>query len=745
MIANLTDYERAQRYLSAAGPVAEGGRNNALNRAGYALRENFPGLTRWEFESLLADHARAYSPPLEGKEVEKTIRSAWQGAESKGVVGAKARPLAAPHGGLRHGPRPSPPAAAARPPAPALEPPPAKIDTAGAPARPDPMADGARAFLAAMFAPEEGVRICPARVDDNGREVPSSEGTVLSCREWLTRLERYRGNPNLIFSSDGPGLFVSVNPMRLGGSRDADVTEYRHALLEFDKISLDEQWAILAGSRVPLSAVTYSGGKSIHGLVKINARDRREFDERVRTLYAHFAAYLPDEACRNASRFSRLPGARRFDKRQELLALGMGAAGWSEWRAEVQADGVGTVVRIEDLEKFDPANDPNALLGRRWLCKGGSAILVGPSGVGKSSLTTQFACCLAVGWPFFGIPPVRPLKVLVIQAENDEGDLAEMLAGVRAGMGLDEWTDDAAAVATLRKNLVFVRDTTHTGARFVDAAHRLIARHKPDVVFLDPLLSFVGGDISKQEVCSAFLREGLNPIAEATGVCWICIHHTGKPPSDKNARAGWQSSDYAYAGIGSSELTNWARAALTLRQTGPGHFQLMLAKRGARAGATHPDGEPTTVLWLRHATDGTICWEQCQPPEGATEDETGAPIGGAGAAAGGGDGGRGAGGKPARRNGRPSATENALATVDFSDWIGGLPADGISRRAASESLSEYLAARRVDLSPESIRKEGGLLSAMLSHGKVGKHGDRFTRPGSPGETVGKNPGEKPPF
>jgi hypothetical protein len=352
------------------------------------------------------------------------------------------------------------------------------------------MEDGTRAFLAALFRPDEGVRIGRARMDDNGREVPDGEGIVLSCREWLARLDKFKGKPNLIFPSEGPGLFVGVNPMRLGGSKDSDVTDYRHALIEFDKISTTEQWAILAGSRVPLAAVTYSGGKSIHGLVRINARDRREYEDRVRALYAHFANYLPDETCRNPSRFSRLPGARRFDKRQELLAVGIGAPGWSEWQAEVQADGIGTVVRIDDLERFDPANDPNRLLGARWLCKGGSAILVGPSGVGKSSLTTQFACLLAVGRPFFGIPPVRPLKVLVIQAENDEGDLAEMLSGVRAGLWLDGDTADAETVATLRRNLVFVRDTTHTGARFVEAAHRLIERHKPDVVFLDPLLPF---------------------------------------------------------------------------------------------------------------------------------------------------------------------------------------------------------------------------------------------------------------
>lgn len=742
MTANLSDGERARRYLASIPAAGEGGRNQALNRAGYSIREHFPGLSLGEFEALLEAFAARMSPPLVGEEVAKTIRSAWGGAESKGTVGAKARPLIAPAGGLRHGahrtpspaaPAPQAPAAAPSRPAPAPTPP-AKIDTAAAPPMPEPMADPTRAFLSAMFQPEEGVRIARARINDAGREVPDGEGAVQSCREWLAKLDKYGGKANALFSSDGPGLFVSVNPMKLGGSRDSDVTDFRHALLEFDEISLPEQWAILAGSRIPLAVVTYSGGKSLHGIVRVNARDRREFDERVKALYAHFAAYLPDEACRNPSRFSRLPGARRFDKRQELLAVGLGAAGWSEWAAEVQSAGIGTTVRIEDLEKFDPENDPNRLLGARWLCKGGSALLVGPSGVGKSSLTMQFACLLATGAPFFGIPVVRPLKVLVVQAENDEGDLAEMLAGVREGLNLDAEFGDESAIATLKRNLVFVRDTTHTGARFVEAAHRLIERHKPDIVFLDPLLSFVGGDISKQEVCSAFLREGLNPIAEATGCCWVCVHHTGKPPSDKTARAGWQSSDWAYSGIGSSELTNWARAALTLRQTGPGVFQLMLAKRGNRARATHPDGEPTTVIWLRHSTTGGIFWEQCQPPAGEEgEDATGAPIGAVTHAApqeAGGGAGRGAGGSPRGKGkpGRPSTAEHTLATVDFREWVKTLPAEGLSRRAAAESLVDFLGGKGLDMGAESIRKEGGLLSLLLARGKVGKSGGNFTPP-----------------
>ena len=46
---------------------------------------------------------------------------------------------------------------------------------------------------------------------------------------------------------------------------------------------------------------------------------------------------------------------------------------------------------LESLETFDRNNDPNAVLGRRWLCRGGSLLMVGQSGTGKSSLMMQGA------------------------------------------------------------------------------------------------------------------------------------------------------------------------------------------------------------------------------------------------------------------------------------------------------------------------------------------------------------------
>ena len=86
-------------------------------------------------------------------------------------------------------------------------------------------------------------------------------------------------------------------------------------------------------------------------------------------------------------------------------------------------------------------DDPDELLRHRFLCRGGGMLLVGPTGIGKSSFALQCMILWAVGREAHGIRPPRPLKSLVVQAENDDGDMAEMRDGVIGGLGLKEAKD----------------------------------------------------------------------------------------------------------------------------------------------------------------------------------------------------------------------------------------------------------------------------------------------------------------
>lgn len=484
---------------------------------------------------------------------------------------------------------------------------------------PEPIPDGARELIKHAFQQGEGVRIAYSKINEEEKEVPLDAGTVLSREEWLKKLDEKNGDPNGIYwSAKKTGIYIGINPMRPGGSKDQDVTAFRHALIEFDNISPEEQWRIYKESNIPCTAIIFSGGKSLHAWVNVDAKNRQEYDDRIKQLYSYFEkrGYQLDRKNKNPSRFSRLPNCVRFNKRQELIAINVGAESFTQWLTDV-ADAI-DVRNFSYYDQYDTENDPNCLIGKRWLCRGGSCLLVGSSGIGKSSLAVQIGISWALGKDCFGIPIAEKysetgLKVLLIQAENDDGDNAEILRGVVEGMGLNEF-ENKKEFELLNNNFFIYRDATHTGFKFIENLQRLIDRYRPDIVILDPLLSFVGGDISKQEVCGQFLRNWLNPIAQASGCAWLCVHHTGKPSTDKDARKNWVFTDWAYLGLGSSELVNWTRAAMILRQIDQDHFELRLAKRGSRACAKTLNGYPTNIVYLKHNPE-YIHWIQCDEPE----------------------------------------------------------------------------------------------------------------------------------
>jgi len=273
---------------------------------------------------------------------------------------------------------------------------------------------------------------------------------------------------------------------------------------------------------------------------------------------------------------------------------------------------------FDALMSFKRKDDPTCVLGsNRWLCKGGSMLIVGQSGTGKSSLMMQAAVLWCMGRDFFGIKPTKPLRAVVLQAENDAGDISEALQDVIAGAYLD--SDEKA---TLRDHLAIFRDTVSTGTTFTAALRQLIIDQRADIVFIDPLLSFAGIDVSDQEQASKFLRHDLAPILLETGAVLVAMHHTGKPKASSD-KEGHTVADLAYAGLGSSEFTNWFRevAVLFRCQGEEPIYKFGLTKRRGRAGLKDTEGAFKGEIYIRHAAEkGVIRWEYSQPPSQSATD-----------------------------------------------------------------------------------------------------------------------------
>lgn len=291
--------------------------------------------------------------------------------------------------------------------------------------------------------------------------------------------------------------------------------------------------------------------------------------------------------------------------------------------------GLGSIVQstFNELLSYDTECDKNTLIGNRWICKGGSVLINAQSGIGKSSLTMQ----LAIGWAMprdtpertvfvdlltFGIVPVRPLKSLILQAENDIGDQSEILQSVISKYGKHHC--DEPVRNDLNERLIFYRDNVHSGAEFLRVLEALVIKHQPDIAWIDPLMCYVGDDISDQKVVTEFCN-GLNRISSKTGVVMALIHHLPKP-REGSART---DSDLAYAGFGSSALTNWAREVVTLQRVetppnDPPTCSLTMTKRRLRAGLVCWDThKPSSRIHIRHSNEPEkhgMIWQPCRKP-----------------------------------------------------------------------------------------------------------------------------------
>lgn len=357
----------------------------------------------------------------------------------------------------------------------------------------------------------------------------------------------------------------------------------------------------------------------------------------------------------------------------------------------------GETLKWADLVNFDTSRDANNLIGvhdgrtTRYLCRGQAAWLIGPSGVGKSALLLQFGLAWATGQAMFGITPSRPLRVLLIQAENDKGDLAEMARGINSGLNLDFDPD------IVEKNIRFRSIKGKIGQSFCLWLQREIEDFRADLVLVDPLLSFAGIDVSRQEQVSQFCRVWLDPVLHSTGAALLSAHHTGKPQRQQNGKPGRPQTltDLAYEGLGSSELVNWARAVMILQNAGEDTYRLALAKRGTRAWATHPNGDKTLTVWLRHATDGTIFWTQTEPPEESAE----------------------ASGPKAK----PLTKPQQIASLNSHSFVAACRPEGEGVRGITRRLKSWLASKDCDNRTLHTASEGTIRSAlgcMVSNDKL---------------------------
>ena len=290
-------------------------------------------------------------------------------------------------------------------------------------------------------------------------------------------------------------------------------------------------------------------------------------------------------------------GALTFEKMDELVTKGREAA------AKVSVNN--EMARSISEFQIHPENDASILIGPgRFLCRDAICTVTGPSGIGKSTLITQLCIALACGREEFGFKPTKSLKILIIQGENDEGDVAEQRDGAIAGLQLNE-----TEMNEVNQNVMVLRSNSMTGEEFIKlVVSPNLRQHQFDVLVIDPALAYLGGNAKEQEIVGEFLRTHLQKVLGEFNCACLLVHHTNKPPTHQG-KVQWSGAD-SYLEGGSAEFRNVPRAAITLIPIGvTGMYELSVPKRGGRLGWKNEAGEPTIKKFIKQSTTNRLFWE----------------------------------------------------------------------------------------------------------------------------------------
>lgn len=401
-------------------------------------------------------------------------------------------------------------------------------------------------YLEAVFEPGDTIGYTmKSSKTDKGKYVPSGKGSYkYTAGQLIDQLKS--GVPiEQVFGSYNKeaGAWVRINPLDGNGIEDKNVTDYRNILIECDNLDLNEQIEKLEKIKIPIRALVYSGGKSVHAIVPVNASSESEYRfifNFIRNIM-HDAGMEIDKSNINPSRLSRLPGVLRGDHKQFLIKTNIGMESFQEWREWVSAmnDGLPDIVNLRDIWNNMPPLKPELIEG--ILRQSHKMIIASTSKAGKTFILMELAMAIAEGYNWIG-HRCKQGKVLYINMELDEASFFHRFYDIYNAMGLnyDNHIEN-----------IEIWNLRGKGKPLSELAPIIIGRMRSKeyaAVMIDPLYKVMEGDENSNGDVARMVSS-FDKIAEETGAAVIYAHHfakgtgAGKAQIDRAAGAGTFARD----------------------------------------------------------------------------------------------------------------------------------------------------------------------------------------------------------
>ena len=191
-------------------------------------------------------------------------------------------------------------------------------------------------YLEILFESTENVGYVTQSWEKDGRYLPNRGNWDRTAGQLVEALSKCKGDIGSVVGDYNPeaGAWIRFNPLDGNGCKNENVTDFRYALVESDSMDLETQNSIIRELELPVACLVYSGNKSLHAIVRVDAADQAEYRKRVNYLYeiCQKNGLKTDNQNRNPSRLSRMPGVMRGGKKQFLMDTNIGKASWDEWQ-----------------------------------------------------------------------------------------------------------------------------------------------------------------------------------------------------------------------------------------------------------------------------------------------------------------------------------------------------------------------------------------------------------------------------
>jgi hypothetical protein len=298
-------------------------------------------------------------------------------------------------------------------------------------------------------------------------------------------------------------------------------------------MDIEKQNAIMRELELPIAVLVYSGGKSLHAIVRIDAADYDEYRKRVDYLYnvCKKNGISVDTQNRNPSRLSRMPGVERNGKKQFIVDTNIGRANWAEWYEWIE----GVNDDLPDPESLANYWDNMPALAHPLihgvLRQGHKLLLAGPSKAGKSFLQIQLSIAVAEGEKWLGWQCEQG-RVLYVNLELDSASCLNRFKEVYQALGLQPRNIGNIDIWNLRGKSVPMD-------KLAPKLIRRAAKKNYIAVIIDPIYKVLTGDENSADQMAHFTNQ-FDKIATELGASVIYCHH-----HSKGAQGGKKSMDRA--------------------------------------------------------------------------------------------------------------------------------------------------------------------------------------------------------